>query len=346
MSKNWYPNCMSLNSTDKYCLDTNYEDPVTNDELKKNGMLLKHVLNKTPELCLTAVKHNGDAIIYVKNLTEEIMLAAVKQKGIVLKYIKFNNQTDKICMAALHQNPLALKYIKHQTNEMIKTAIMKNPVAVTMINKPSKELYYELVNLNINTFKYLDIKYIDNDFVNIVWEKYVKNDGLELKHCTLQTEKICEIAIDQNPHAIQYINKETFTISIIRHLYEIALMKDPMVIKYIKKPTNKQIKMALEKNGMVIQYIRDPTYDQCKIAIKQNNDAIKEINNNYYRTILYDNAYIKSKNIFEECSICYSDERHFMKFNCNHQFCRDCSIHLDNCPMCRRKLRNFILIEY
>ena len=345
MSKSWYPNGSS-NGTNKYYIDSDYEESITEDDIRKNGMLLKNVLNKTEELCLIAVKQNGDAIIYIKNPTEDIFLAAVKQKGVVLKYIKPDNQTDKICMAALHQNALALKYIKYQTKEMIKTAIMKNPVAVTMINKPSKDLYYELVNLNIYTFKYLDIKYIDHEFVNSVWEKYVKKDGLELQFCTIQTEKICEIAIDQNPNAVQYINKDIFTKLTITHLYKIALMKDPMVIKYIKNPTNQQIKFAIENNGMAIKYINNPTYDECKIAIKQNKHAINVINNKFFKYVLYDIAYIKAKNEFEECSICYSDERHFLKFDCNHQYCRDCSVCLEKCPMCRRKLRNFTLIEY
>lgn len=36
--------------------------------VRKNGMALQFIENKTPELCLEPVKQDGKALLYIKNL--------------------------------------------------------------------------------------------------------------------------------------------------------------------------------------------------------------------------------------------------------------------------------------
>jgi len=323
--------------------DTDSDEVIKVDELKKNGMLLKYILEQTEELCLIAVKQNSNAIIHVKKPTEAIMLATVKQNGMAIKYIK--DPSDKICEIALIQNPLVLQYIKYQTIKMIKIACKKNPVTVSMIKKPSKELYYELISDNIETFKYMDNKFVDDEFIMFVWEKCVTSDGLSLMNCTNQTMELCKIAIEQNSNAIQYINESIFTKKQIIELQLMGIVKNPMVIKYVMKPTKEQIETALLQNGIAIKYIQNPSYDHCKLAIKQNKSACESIKDNYYKYILNDNLYEKSSKEIDPCSICYSDESHFIKFNCNHVFCRDCAIKINKCPMCSRNTTTYSLIK-
>jgi len=312
-------------------------------ELKQNGMLLKHILVQTEPLCLIAVKQNSNAMMYVKKQTEAICLASVKQNGLNIKYIK--NQSDKICEAALNQNPSALQYIKYQTLKLIKIACKKNPILVSMIKKPSKEIYFELINDNLETFKYMDPKLIDNNFIISAWEKYVTRDGLSLKNCPHQTMELCKMAIDQNPDAIQYINESIFTKKQLIELQLMGIVKNPTVIKHIINPNKEQIETALKQDGMTIKYIFIPTYEHCKLAVNQNKNAWENISDNIYKTILNDGLYKQTNKEFEPCSICFSDEDHFLMYSCKHEFCRDCAIKINKCPMCRASVTKYYLFK-
>jgi hypothetical protein len=263
------------------------EQDITNEELKYDGMLLKKIYIQTEEQCLIAVTQNPDALLYSIYKTEPILIAALKQKGSLIKYVK--KQTEKLCKIALNQDPNALEYINYQTEEMICIAIKKSAFIVKFIKKPSIELYKKLIDINLNSHHYFDVKYIDENFKLYIWTKILYKNGMNLIKCKTQTVEICKIAIEQNPHAIKYINKSSLNENEIISLFEIAIVKDPHTIQYIKnyyfdlihtyscmyniniyiselwndvgycimsvENYIKLIKLALSYNGLVIKYI-------------------------------------------------------------------------------------------
>jgi hypothetical protein len=330
----------------------NYHDfDVTVDDLKMNGLLLKNFVNPTMNECMIALKQNPDALIYVKNPNEQIYMEAVKRKGLVLQYI--SNPSEKVCFTALNQNPLALQFIVNQTDEMIKFAIKKSPFATTMIKKPSKELYYILIKENVNSYMYMDLAYTDDTFIDIALESLINKNGMMLeKFFKIQTFKLCEIAIEQNPNAIMYVNYALFTTKQVNQLCKSAIIKNPMVLQYITKAHNNNVikinigelsKLALQLNGMSLKYLCDcqQRYDWIKIAINNNPNAYEYIKDMYFKFIFNESAYIKLENKIDDCAVCYSSETHFVKyFKCNHLFCRDCIYNTDDiqaCPLCRER---------
>lgn len=337
--------------------DTN----ITTYDLQANGLLLKEMINQTEDDCLAAVKQNGTAIIYAKHQTDAIKLAAVKQNGNVIQYIK--NPDDKLCKAALYQNPNCLQFVKYQTEEMIFIAVKKNPLTVKMIKTPSVDLYFKLIDINIDSHQYMNSIYADATFMLSVWKKILCRDGLKLQNCKKQTFELCEIAIEQNPHAIQFVNYLIFSKIKMFNLIKSATIKKPSIIQYIvdynkyniigKDNYNHILKLALNQNGLLVKYLSDTTYETYelyKLAVEQNKDAIYLIKNKYYKTILNDSSYVKSKKEIEDCAICYSSNEYFIKkFQCNHIYCRDCLQNeaVKKCPMCResRKEHSFILIK-
>ena len=50
--------------------------------VKQNSMALRHVRNKTEEICLAAVRQDGWALEYVKNQTDEICLTEHSMKQV------------------------------------------------------------------------------------------------------------------------------------------------------------------------------------------------------------------------------------------------------------------------
>ena len=313
-------------------------------------MLLKKIYIQTEEQCLIAVTQNPNALLYSIYKTEPILIAALKQKGSLIKYVK--KQTEKLCKIALNQDPNALEYINYQTEEMICIAIKKSAFIVKFIKKPSIELYKKLIDINLNSHYYFDAKYIDENFKLYIWTKILYKNGMNLIKCKTQTVEICKIAIEQNPHAIKYINKSSFSENDIISLFEIAIVKDPHTIQYIKNYI-KLIKLALSYNGLVIKYIihcKCITYEIYKLAVEQNPAAIMYIKNKYYKNILDNSLYIKSNKEIDDCMICMSSNEYFIKkYLCNHIYCRDCmhNSSITKCPMCTesRKEKKIILIK-
>ena len=274
---------------------------VTIEQLKKNGLLIRHVVRQTIEKCLIAVKQNGEALRFVRKPNEDIYLAAVKQNGLMLKFIK--KQNNKLCMAALKQNAMALDFIKFQEEEMILYACKKNPFVVTMIKKPTEELYYKI--FNFNTFKYMDGKIMSKTFINNLWNEIITKDGLLLEKCPFQTFDICKIAINQNPWSIKFVNNNLFDLDQIKILNILAVKLD----------------------GMVIQIIKEPDFYMHQLAIAQNKNVESKIKNKFLVNVL--------NQLNKTCAICYEDEIVFTMYKCYHYFCGMCAHELHKCPSCR-----------
>ena len=335
---------------------------ITIEDLKSNGLLLKEVIKQTEEQCLVAIKSNANALIYAKHTTEPILLAAVKQKGSMLKYIK--NPNNKVCLAAINQDPNALEYIKYQTEEMILIAVKKSALATKLIKKPCLDIYKKIIKINLSANQYMDEKYIDEEFMLDIWKNILINDGLQLEKCKKQTLQLCEYAIESNPHAIQFIYHSINSIlSYAEYIYvfEMAINKDPHTLQYLNDHIKlifeshyiKLVKLAISLNGLTIKYVPNTnwiTYEIYKLAVEQNKKSVLLIKNKYYRHILNDELYVNSNKIIDDCLICYSSNKYFIKkFKCCHLYCRDCIQNdlVKKCPMCResRKETSLVLIK-
>jgi hypothetical protein len=109
------------NQTDKLCM--------TAIEYDCNGNILRHVKNKTYEICKRSIERFPRQIKYVEDdkfqdgskLTEsekdDLRSLAIKSEGLTLFYIK--NKTPEICLAAVKQNPEAIKYINDEFKEYV-----------------------------------------------------------------------------------------------------------------------------------------------------------------------------------------------------------------------------------
>jgi hypothetical protein len=70
-------------------------------------------------------------------------------------------------------------------------------------------------------------------------------------------------------------------------------------------------------------------------------------NNGIYDLAMNCKLYKNTETIYE-CDVCMNDERiYFVKFDCNHLFCNECSIRLSKCPMCLKIINkeNITLLE-
>lgn len=337
---------------------------ITDDDLYSNGMLIRQFFNPTDEQCLIAIKQNGLVIKYIKQ-TLEMCLIAVKQNGMALEFIK--DQTDQLCKAAVYQNSHALKFVINQTDEIIQIATDKNPFSTTYIKIPSIAIYTKIAKKNIKTFKFMDKSFLSDTFTHSIWEHHLAINGIQIKFCPTQTFGLCEIAINQNPNAIQFVDLLRIDYKHYFELSKVAVNIDGNVIKYLidinenfysdttnivgadvkfyftSSEINSLIKTAINQNGLAMRHINATyqTYDICKFAVEKSGmHVLKYIKNNYYKYILNYNNYAITTTPIEDCSICFSDEKYFLKnTTCRHMYCRNCVVKINKCPMCRTQIR-------
>lgn len=153
-----------------------YEDP-NGDKYKadkiiiksiklRDGMLLRYVKNKTPQICLEAVQLDGEALQFVENQTLEICLAAIRQNCHAIRFVK--HQTHELCMEAVKQNGYTLKHVQNQTIEICWEAIRQTIYAIGYAKKQTDEMCLYVVSKN----------------------------GFLLKHVIHQTPEICRVAVE------------------------------------------------------------------------------------------------------------------------------------------------------
>jgi hypothetical protein len=337
---------------------------ITDDDLYSNGMLIRQIFEPTDEQLFIAIKQNGLVIKYIKQ-TPEMCLIAVKQNGMALQFIK--DQNDQLCKAAVYQNSHALKFITNQTDEIILIATDKNPYSTTYIKKPSIDIYTKIAKKNIKAFKFMEKLYLTNTFTNSIWEHHLAINGIQIKLCPTQTFGLCDIAINQNPNAIKFIDLSRISHDHYFELCQTAVNINGNVIKYLidinenfysaatdmigtdikfyfsSGEINSLIKTAINQNGLALKYINAnyQTYDICKLAVEKSNmHVLNYIKNNYYKYILNYNNYAIISTPIEDCSICFSDEKYFLKnTTCRHMYCRNCIVKINKCPMCRTQIR-------
>ena len=110
------------------------------EAVKRNGALLEYVPEelRTAEICLEAVKSNRWALEYVPEelITEKLCLAAVQSDGWALKHMPEKLRTAKICLEAVKSSGALLEYVP----EEIRMEEMRIEAAKTSPYKPAYPL--------------------------------------------------------------------------------------------------------------------------------------------------------------------------------------------------------------
>jgi len=84
-----------------------------------NGTLFKYYIRNNPQ----QLKH-------IQNKTHQMCTEAVLKDGTLLQHVPDHLMTTELCMIAIKQNPYAIKFVKNQTKEMYMEIIRKNPQAL------------------------------------------------------------------------------------------------------------------------------------------------------------------------------------------------------------------------
>ncbi len=110
--------------------------------VKQNPLALKYIKhNQTLEICTIAVKKDPSLFRFAKVQSEELCIFAVTEGYDMLKYVK--EQTPEICLAAVKKHGWSLKYVKEETPEICLAAVKSNGLALQFVYNQTPEICRE-----------------------------------------------------------------------------------------------------------------------------------------------------------------------------------------------------------
>ena len=147
--------------------------------------------------------------------------------------------------------------------------------------------------LNLNDK--IDIKdhecWTDNKFCELA----VQQNTRALQYVTNQNNDICELAVQRNGNALQFVTNQTneicklavqqnghalkFVINQTNDICKIAVWKNGVALQYVINQTNEICKLAVKQSGYALQFAKEQTEEICKLAVRQNEYALRFVNN-------------------------------------------------------------------
>ena len=124
-----------------------------------------------------------------------------------------------------------------------------------------------------------DFFHLYNNSLNVAFIKlcedalfYIEPEGKKFKtnkfyiEEIIQTEEICEVAIQRNPFIIERIINKT------PRLCELAVMRYSIIIALlnIEEQTEKICKIAVQRSGYALKFVTKQTLEICEIALQKN----------------------------------------------------------------------------
>lgn len=113
--------------------------------VRRNGLALKYVKNKTPEVCLDAVLNCGDALKFVDSDQQTTLIV---KKALLYRYLKYEGIINS-----------ALKYVIDQTDEICELSLVVDGRTLKFIRNPTDKLRRMAVESDGRALKYVDIEH-------------------------------------------------------------------------------------------------------------------------------------------------------------------------------------------
>ncbi len=239
---------------------------------------VKYMDEQPEELCLISVRNAPYALEHINIKTYDVCLEAVSRDGETLIYVPVEHQTEELCMIALKQNITSIQYIINNNEDLIMYALKEYPMTLIYINDDilNDRICEYAVSLDYRNLRFISNKYKTVDLCMMAFYKnidafeyfpeslktynlclnVVSKNGLLLEFISEPTSEICEIAIENDPGAIEFIpdyiwklwddHKITLKINdtetIVTKSYVMcieAIKLNPSLIQYIKNPSLK-----------------------------------------------------------------------------------------------------------
>lgn len=194
--------------------------------IRQSPYALEHITKPTTAMCIYAIQKNPFVIQYVPWPSEVMQLLAVTRAGMSIGYI--DDPSDHVIEQAIQQDGRAIQYILTPTKELEDMALSQNPFAIEFVEQTPSRCWRALKqNPKV-------IECIANPTPEM-WIYAVRYDGYYLSKVKNQNNDICEAAINQEPHAIKFVDP-LWAVDHIEQYLEICaqgLTKNPHIIAHV-----------------------------------------------------------------------------------------------------------------
>ena len=270
----------------KYINEIYHTIELYNIAIRHQGLSIRYIRDRTPEMCLEAVKSDYKALQYIVDQTEEMCLIAVKAhslelgnfftnhikgKNIIFDYdinrdIRFDtyyeprshilryvmNQNDEICLEAVKNYGLSLKFVENKTLEICMMAVNNIGHAIAFVDNQTEDICMAAVNNSGFAIRYIKPENLTEEICLAA----VKQNGLAINYIHNYTHEICYAAVNQNGLALEHVPDE--------------MLNEDIFLD------------AVRQNGLALEFINidNQNEDICNEALKNNINAIKFVKKN------------------------------------------------------------------
>lgn len=136
----------------------------------------------------------------------------------------------------------------------------------------------------------------------------VKFNVEAIRHCVLQTETLCEMAVASCPDTLRFIQPQFVTLAMCKN----AVTQGGQTLQYVPLEfrTVKICMIAVKSNPSAVNYIPDLTYGLCKLAIKSNPNVILYIPRDKFTEQEYHELSVLVATRCGDMARCYQDWPH------------------------------------
>ena len=222
------------------------------EAVRRNGMALRYVIDKTPLVCLVAVRENGKAIAYVPHHLQTVEMAREALRSYPPAYNYITIEHDDVREAAIHADPFNLALIRPM-EPWINLALRLDGTTIRLVPSPTEEMCIAAVRSD-----YRAIDFISHRTTAVIKAALASN-GLAIVYL---------ISTDQSP-----IDTRP-PLHLSDDLLLTAVRSNGMALKHIAAPSAEIIEEAVKQNGLAIAFVRSQTPRLCQLAFAQNPFAI------------------------------------------------------------------------
>lgn len=259
------------------------------------------IIKRLPErLCDDAVYYAIIAkdpylVRYLRHPSENVITVAMRANPRVYRILDDDLKTEKIDILAVTHDPYLIMDIPDPSVEVCQTAVEMNASMIKHVPEQNYTMCEHALKVDGMLLKY--VKIIDIPLREIA----LMQNGLAVQFISAkdQTEKLCIIAIEQNPKAIQYIQNPTYAVcmsalaqdpTLVQYMYEndkayllydYVVGQDGMNLQYVPgdAQTDSLCIKAVKDNGLALKFVHAKTIDICLAAIRQNYKALRYVDN-------------------------------------------------------------------
>jgi hypothetical protein len=253
----------------KYNEDESPTIPLTNEKLKlehfvdiKNKLFDEEKKNIIKKIIISKFKKN------TQNLLNQLEPEQLDKIDFLNKFYIIWIQAVKLNWHVLKNIPANDPEITNeQYIEICELAVKQHSNALEFVkaNAMKDEQYLEICKLAFRHKGFNTLQYVPN-----------------LK----RTFKICELAVKNNPFALEYVLVNNMRIEQYSEICRIAIINNGIVLKYIpyNKKTYEICKLAVQNNGQALNSVSYyyKTFEMCKLAIQNDGFVLLNINLKHY----------------------------------------------------------------